>query len=124
MDEIQARAGTRPHRTAEAIHTVTSATFGALVLEGTGPIAVEFMSYGCAHCRMLEPVLQQAAAMLKPKENTFRVNVAIEPELAANYNIEVTPTFVMFLDGSTVGRSEGPQPELSNILAVLTRPFE
>jgi thiol-disulfide isomerase/thioredoxin len=40
------------------IRTVTGGTFKPWVLEGKGPIAVEFMSYGCVHCREIEPVLQ------------------------------------------------------------------
>ena len=32
----------------DRIQTVTSSNFIRLVLEGEGPIAVEFMSYGCA----------------------------------------------------------------------------
>ena len=46
------------------IQGTTSDTFAKLVLEGEGPIAVEFMSYGCAHCQIIEPVLQQVAAMV------------------------------------------------------------
>ena len=43
------------------IQTVTAETFRTLVVEGSGPIAFEFMSYGCGHCRALEPVLQSVA---------------------------------------------------------------
>ena len=49
----------------DKIQTVTSSTFTRLVLEAEGPIAVEFMSYGCAHCRAIEPVLEQVAEMVK-----------------------------------------------------------
>jgi len=52
------------------IGTVTENTFKPRVLEGQGPIAVEFMSYGCIHCREMEPVLQQVAEMVKSKENS------------------------------------------------------
>jgi hypothetical protein len=37
----------------DKIQTVTSGTFTRLVLEAEGPIAVGFMSYGCAHCRAM-----------------------------------------------------------------------
>ena len=116
---------TRPHAIVadEAIRTATSATFGALVLNQAGPIAVEFMSYGCAHCRVLEPGLQQAAAMVKSTEKIVRVNVAIDHELAARYDVNVTPTLVMFLDGAPVARAQGPRPHLPSLLAVLTGPF-
>jgi thioredoxin 1 len=82
------------------------------------------MSYGCAYCRAIEPVLQQVAEMVKAKEKIFRVNLAVEPELAASYQIEGTPTFVMFLDGRAVGRAEGPRPTVSGLLSVVTQPFE
>ena len=106
------------------IQTVTSATFDQQVLNGQGPVAVEFMSYGCEHCRTMEPVLQKVAARLQTREQLFRVNVAIEPELAADYAIDGTPTLVMFLNGSEVGRSEGPRPTLESVLAAVTEPFQ
>jgi thiol-disulfide isomerase/thioredoxin len=67
---------TRQHVLSDEIGTVTGSTFSPLVLEGEGPIVVEFMSYGCAHCRAIEPVLQQVAEMVKSKEKIFRVNIA------------------------------------------------
>ena len=108
----------------DTIKTVTEATFRQLVLEGTGPIVVEFMSYGCGFCRAIEPILQQVADKLHSKQKFFRVNVPVETELASTYAIEGTPTFVMFLDGAEMGRAEGPQPTLAGITATVTGPFE
>ena len=116
----------RPERSprADGIRTVTGSSFTPLVLEGKGPIVVEFMSYGCAHCRVIEPLLQQVAEIVKSGETIFRVNVAIEQELAASYEIEGTPTLLMFLDGKEVGRSEGPPPTAAGLLTAVTQPFE
>jgi len=108
----------------DRIKTVNSNAFNALVLEGEGPIVVEFMSYGCAHCREIEPVLQKVAEMVKSKEKIFRVNVATEQELAGSYDIQGTPTYVMFLDGREVGRADGPYPTVSSVMTVVTQPFE
>ncbi len=73
---------TTPRSTSsDHIRTVTSGTFNARVLEAKGPIAVEFMSYGCVHCRELEPVLQQVAEMVKSKGTIFRANTADDQEL-------------------------------------------
>jgi thioredoxin 1 len=105
------------------IQTVTSSTFNLLVLEGEGPVAVEFMSYGCAHCRLIEPVLQQVAEMLKSTEKIFRVNIAVEPDLAANYEIQGTPTLLMFLHGREFGRVEGPEPTVASVRTAVTQPF-
>jgi thioredoxin 1 len=106
------------------IRTVTSSTFNQRVLEATGPVVVEFMSYGCVHCRTMEPVLQQVAEMVKSKEQIFRVNTAVEQELSDSYHVQGTPTLIMFLHGREVGRFEGPPPTVESILAAVTQPFE
>jgi len=111
-------------RSEDGITTITGDTFERMVLEGNGPIAVEFMSYSCAHCGAMEPVLQQAAEFLKDKERIFRVNIAIDEDLARRFEIEGTPTFVLFLNGREVGRMGGPSPDISSVLAELTQPFE
>jgi len=108
----------------ERIRTVTGRTFDLLVLQGVGPIAVEFMSYGCGHCRLIEPVLQQVAEMVRAKEKVFRVNIAVEPALAATYGVQGTPTLIMFLDGREAGRVAGPRPTVSSVLTAVTQPFE
>jgi thioredoxin 1 len=107
----------------DAIQTVSSGTFPSLVLEAKGSIVVEFMSYGCSHCQALEPILQQVAEQVKSKENIFRVNTAVEQELADSYAIQGTPTLIMFLNGAEVGRDEGPHPTVPTVLTAITQPF-
>ena len=111
------------HRSSDRIQTTTSGSFNSQVLDGKGPIAVEFMSYGCGHCRVIEPVLQQVAKLVESSEKMFRVNIGVEQELSERYKIQGTPTLIMFLDGSVVGRVEGPSPEVSSVLAEITQPF-
>ncbi len=105
------------------LQTIGNDRFRALVLDGQGPIAVEFMSYGCAHCRALEPVLQNVAEMVSPGETIYRVNVAVDQTLSAEYSIAGTPTLVMFLDGREVGRVTGPHPTVASVMAAVTAPF-
>lgn len=125
-DPILKDAGRVPrNRTVrDVIRTVTSLDFRDQVLNTNGPVVVEFMSYGCMHCRAIEPALQKVAVRLQSKVKIYRVNVPVEPELAESYGIVGTPTFVMFLDGSEVSRVEGPRPIESSLLATLTKPFE
>ena len=117
-------ANTTKYRVADKITPVTNDNFEALVLQGRGPIAVEFMSYGCAYCRAIEPVLQDVAEMVKATEKIFRLNVAVEPELAEQYGVQSTPTFIMFLDGQEVGRAAGPTATVPSVLAAVTQSFE
>jgi thioredoxin 1 len=117
---------TTPRRrgSSDSIETATGSTFASLVLEAAGPIAVEFMSYGCAHCRALEPVIEKVAETVKSKEKIFRVNTAVEEELSDSYEIQGTPTLIMFLNGKEVGRVEGPHPTVSSVMTAVTQPFE
>lgn len=124
MVQRNATKGAMSHKSDDTIQTATGGSFSPRVLEGKGPIAVEFMSYGCAHCRLLEPVLQKVAEMVAPTEKVFRVNIGVEQELSDRYGIQGTPTLIMFLDGNVVGRVEGPRPVVSSVLAEITQPFE
>ena len=107
----------------DRIQSVTAETFDRLVLKGKGPVVVEFMSYGCAHCGAIEPDLQQVAEIVEPTEKIFRVNIMVERNLAELYEVQGTPTLIMFLNGQVVGRDEGPTPTVSNILAVIKAPY-
>ena len=109
---------------ADFVKSVTEETFNSLVLGSSTPVAVEFMSYGCEHCRLLEPALQKVAESLGSREAVLRVNIAIDQELADRYEIEGTPTLVMFLKGIEVGRAVGPDPSARVLSDAITRPFE
>jgi thioredoxin-like negative regulator of GroEL len=108
---------------ADAIGTLTHSTFTRTVEESAGPVAVEFMSYGCGHCAALEPVLQEAAALLESEIVCYRVNVAVDQALASEFRITGTPTIVLFAHGAVAGRIEGPKPQLTALLAAIRRPF-
>jgi thioredoxin-like negative regulator of GroEL len=112
------------HTAEDVIGTVGASAFDGVVLAAPGPVAVEFMSYSCAHCRAVEAALQQVAHQLGPREQVFRVNVAQEPALAARYDVHGTPTLVMFLHGAEVGRAVGAPPDVAGLLHAVTQPFQ
>ena len=105
------------------IETLTAEDFWHEVLEQAGPVAVEFMSYSCAHCGQIDPVVREVATALDGAVRICRVNVVHDRALAAEYQVEGTPTFVMFRDGVVVGRAEGPAPVEAVLTELITRPF-
>jgi thioredoxin-like negative regulator of GroEL len=58
------------------------------------------------------------------QETLFRVNIAVEEDLAGSYRINGTPTLIMFLNGKEVGRVDGPNPTVKSVLAAVTEPFQ
>ena len=105
------------------IQVIGSPNFDATVLQVQGRVAVEFMSYGCGHCRAIEPALQKVAQSIEADETIVRVDIAADPGLAKAYQIAGTPTFVMFLNGDEAGRAEGPEPDYESVLEAVTGPF-
>jgi len=67
------------YKSIDRIRLLLASTFDRLVLKGEGPIVVEFMSYGCAHCGLIEPDLQQVAEIVESTEKIFRVNSCSRP---------------------------------------------
>ncbi len=106
------------------VKSVKGETFDSLVLASPNPVVVEFMSYGCEHCRLLEPILQDVAERLGSRESVLRVNIAVDQGLANLYEIEGTPTLVMFSKGVEVGRAVGPSPSVKVLWKDVTRPFK
>jgi len=107
----------------DRITTLSGDTFNAAVIEGAGPIAMEFISYGCGYCRAVEPLLQQVAETIEGNEQIFRVNIDADPELSEAFEVQGMPTIIMFLEGRAVGRVEGRDSTVSNVMAVVTQPF-
>jgi len=103
------------------VTTVSADIFAPLVLQGHGPIVVQFMSHGCAHCRAIEPVLSDVAAQSEAR--FFRINNTVDRNLAREYGIAATPTFVLFLSGKEIGRVERPQPVALSLATLLAEPF-
>jgi thioredoxin 1 len=88
------------------VQTVTAINFAQKVLGAPGPVAVEFMSYGCSHCKKAEPFVQEAAEKLVGKVTVFRVNVPSQPALANQYGIMVLPSlFVVGKDGKCLNKA-------------------
>jgi thioredoxin 1 len=122
MGGIQMATSTKDITSTEIL-TVDLAKFKNLVLDATGKTVVEFMSYGCSHCRVIEPIVQEVARTLGATVKFYRVDVAVDAELEERYGVEGTPTFVMFENGSEVGRAEGPPPTVLGLTAAVTESF-
>jgi thioredoxin-related protein len=61
--------------------------------------------------------------MIWQDETIFRVNITADPDLANQYEVGGTPTFVMFLNGEELGRAEGPNPDFASVRDAVTGPF-
>jgi thioredoxin 1 len=86
--------------------TVTEENFDKEVLNSEKPVLVEFYSDSCVPCKRMSPVLaeiEEENAEIK----VVKLNVNFSAEIAKNYGVLSSPTFLFFKNGEEVSRLKG-----------------
>ncbi|MCM1334480.1 MAG: thioredoxin family protein [Bacteroides sp.] len=81
--------------------------FTEKVLDFTGLSVVEFYTDSCVPCKRMSPILADLGERYAEGVHITKVNAAFEPELAEEYEIAATPTFLFFKNGEIVERFTG-----------------
>lgn len=104
-----------------SLHTTTTATFEADVLQAHGPVLVDFTADWCGPCRMVTPVLTQIAAE-RTDLRVLQIDADDNPEIARRYNVLSLPYLALFRGGELVSGVVGARPKsaiLSSVDAAL-----
>lgn len=81
--------------------------FKANALQGV--VLADFFATWCGPCQMMMSVLDEVAAEAGNTVKVGKVSIDDEPELTAQYNVDIVPTFIVFKDGVETGRLSGVQ---------------
>jgi len=86
---------------------ITDRTFGQEVLAFPGPVLMEYYSPVCAHCKTLDPILDQLASEYAGRIKVGKMNIDQNPLTASQYDIMSTPTMILFKNGKQINRLLG-----------------
>ncbi len=68
---------------------------------------IDFSATWCGPCRMMAPIVEDAADKNKGKYYFYNIDIDSSEELASEYKIQFVPTFVVFKRGKEVARTSG-----------------
>ena len=91
-------------------------------MQGDRPVLVEFWAPWCVYCRRIIPALEKIAQQNEGVLEIGKINIDDEPKLAAQENIEVIPTLVLYRGGKALGSVVAPESKAS-IEAFISEPL-
>jgi thioredoxin 1 len=92
---------------------VTDANFDSEVLQSDLPVLVDFWAEWCAPCRMVSPVIEELAGEMAGRVKVAKLNVDLNRETAAKYDIMSIPTVILFEAGRVSKQVVGALPKES-----------
>ena len=93
----------------EPIH-VTDATYEQAVLKSDLPVIVDFWAPWCGPCKMMGPLLDNAAKQYAGKLIVAKVNIDDDSDTAETLGIQSIPTLLFVRNGEIVNRHVGSMP--------------
>ena len=88
------------------VHT-SDASFDADVLKSDKPVLLDFWAEWCGPCKMIGPILEEAAVLYKDRIRIAKLNVDQNPVTPAKVNIRGIPTLILFKDGVLAAQKVG-----------------
>jgi thioredoxin 1 len=89
------------------LQPVTDNSFDTDVLQSTVPVLVDFWAEWCGPCKLIAPLLEDAAATYFGKIKMVKLNVDENNATAAKFGIRGIPTLLMFKNGKVAATKVG-----------------
>jgi thioredoxin 1 len=88
------------------VHT-SDATFENDVLKSAEPVLLDFWAEWCGPCKMIAPILDEAANEYKGRLKIAKLNIDENPSIPPRFGIRGIPTLILFKDGEVHAQKVG-----------------
>lgn len=91
---------------------LTGDNFQEKVTNAGGTVLVDFFATWCGPCKMVAPVIEQAAEDYKGRAAVYKLDVDQAQTVAQKYGVMSIPTLIFFKDGKESERIVGAVSKL------------
>lgn len=91
----------------ENIHAVTDSSFEDEVLKSESPVLVDYWAEWCGPCKMIAPILEEAANEYGDRLKVCKLNIDEHPEIPTKFGIRGIPTLMVFKGGNVEATKVG-----------------
>jgi thioredoxin 1 len=80
------------------------------LITGDQPVLVDFFATWCGPCKMMQPILEDAARQTEGKVKIIKVDIDKNPQAANKFQVKGVPTLILFQGGKIKWRQSGVVP--------------
>jgi thioredoxin 1 len=89
------------------LQPVTDSSFDNDVLQSTTPVLVDYWAAWCGPCKMIAPILEEAAEEYEGKVKILKLDIDENGATAAKYGVRGIPTLMLYKNGKVVATKAG-----------------